>query len=340
MSATTPRLLRKARGLRRRATRRWRIARSPRAGFLETNHDYHRTLLLVGSARSGSTWLSDVLEETLRCRMVFEPLRRDKVPLAAGVPWGRFSDPADSDPALDLVLHRILTGRVRSRWSDKFNRVRLPRRRLVKEIRATNLLPRILARYPGMPVVYLLRHPVPTAWSAADLHWKPYLGEFLSQTALMDGPLAPYRSVIETHAKSDDPFERHVLRWCLENYVPVHRLAPGSLHVVFYENILENPEVELARLGRYLEGFAEGGWVLPSQRPEAWDQPSRANYRGTPALDVETRLRAWQEEVTPTAVAVALEIVAAFGLDRLYGAGIRPLLEPDAVLLGPAANSS
>ena len=212
----------------------------------------------MSSARSGSTWLSDILEESLRCRMVFEPLRRDKVPLAREVPWGRYSDPAAPDAALDEVLRRILTGRVRSQWSNKFNRYRFPRHRLVKEVRATNLLPRILARYPGMPVVFLLRHPVPTAWSAAQLYWKPYLTEFLKQRPLMEGPLAPFAELIAEEAAGTDLFQKHVLRWCLENYVPVNQLAPGSVHVVFYENIVEDPDGELERLGRYLEGFAVG----------------------------------------------------------------------------------
>jgi hypothetical protein len=337
MSATQPKILRKARSLRRRAARRVRIARSPRAGYIDLNRDPRRTLLLVSSARSGSTWLSDILEESLGCRMVFEPLRRDKVPLAAGVPWGRYSDPTVADPDLDVVLRRILTGRVRSRWSDKFNRNRLPRRRLVKEVRATNLLPRIVEQYPGMPVVYLFRHPVPTAWSAAELHWKPYLGEFLGQAALLDGPLAPFRDVITGEASNDDLFMKHVLRWCLENYVPVHQLAPGSVHVVFYENIVENPDAEIERLSRYLAGFSDGGWVLASGRPSAVDLPSRANYRGTPVLAAAERLRSWCAEVPEESVAAALKLVGVFGLDRIYGSDVRPLIAPEAVLVGDEA---
>jgi len=327
-------VVRKVRSLRRRAARRWRIARSPRASFVDLNRDYRRTLLLVSSARSGSTWLSDILEESLRCRMIFEPLRRDKVALARGVPWGRYSDPDDTDPELDDVLTRILTGRVRSRWSDKFNRYRLPRRRLVKEVRATNLLPRIVEKFPDMPVVYLLRHPVPTAWSAAELQWKPYLKEFLGQSPLLDGPLAKFGDVIAEQSVDGSPFQKHILRWCLENYVPVNWLAPHSVHVVFYESIVEDPEGELLRLGRYLEGFADGGWQLAAARPSAVDLPSRANYRDTPVLAADVRLRAWCDEVPEDDIAAALELVGVFGLDRIYGSDVRPLIGPDDVLVG------
>jgi Sulfotransferase family len=324
--------VRRARSLRRRVARRWRITRSPRASFVDLNHNYRRTLLLVSSIRSGSTWLSDILEESLRCRMIFEPLRRDKVPLARGVPWGRFSDPDDTDPELDEVLERILTGRVRSRWSDKFNRYRFPRRRLVKEVRATNLLPRIARQFPDMPVVYLLRHPVPAAWSAVQLQWKPYLTEFLDQPRFVEGPMAPFRDLIHQEAAGSDPLQRHVLRWCLENYVPVNALMSASAHVVFYENIVEDPEGELERLGRYLDGFSVGGWTLAAERPSAVDLPSRANYRGTPVLGVDERLRSWCDEVPEEDVHRALRLVGAFGLDRIYGSDVRPLIHPDAVL--------
>jgi sulfotransferase family protein len=327
-------VVRKAKGLRRRAVRRWKILKSPRAGYLDLNHDYHRTLLLVSSARSGSTWLSDILEETLRCRMIFEPLRRDRVPLARDIPWGRYSVPGQPDPALDDVMRRILTGRVRSQWSDKFNRYRLPHHRLVKEVRATNLLPRLTTQYPGMPIVFLLRHPVPTAWSAAELYWKPYLNEFLRQPLLMDGPLAELSALITEEAAVDDLFHKHVLRWCLENYVPVQQLATGSVHVVFYESIVEDPDRELERLSRYLEQFSAAGWSFTAGRPSALDLPSRANYRGTPVMAAEKRLRSWCDDVPPEAVARALELIGRFGLDRIYGTDVRPLLTPDEVLLG------
>jgi hypothetical protein len=329
-----PKVVRLVRRNRRRIVERWKILRSPRAGFVDLNRDYHRTLLLVSSVRSGSTWLSDILEESLRCRMIFEPLRRDKVPLARDVPWGFYPDPAAPDPEVDRVLRRILTGRVRSDWSDKFNRYRLARRRLVKEIRATNLLPRTIEQYPGMPVVYLLRHPVAGAWSATQLHWKAYLGEFLNQPALMNGPMAEFATVIADQAGTDDLFRKHILRWCLENYVPVHQLAPGSVHVVFYENIVENPDAEIARLSRYLEGFPKGLWELGSERPSAVDIPSRANYRGTPVLATEERLRSWCAEVPADAVADAVKLIGTFGLDRIYDADVRPLIGPDEVLLG------
>jgi hypothetical protein len=316
------------------AVRRWRRVTSPRTSFIERNHDPAHTLMLAGSGRSGSTWLSEVLVERFSCRMIFEPLRRDRVDLAAHVPWGVYVDAGRSDPELRAVMESIMTGRIRSRWTDRHNVRRLPGRRLVKEIRATNLLPWLHVQFPESPVLYLLRHPVPVAWSASELGWDPFFSEFTKQTELMDGPLAPWRDVIARHATDDDLFHRHVLRWCMENVVPVSQLAPASVHVLFYEDLVEDPLGELQRLARYLGRFAGGIWAFDPTPGTAVDRPSAANYRKTPMMAADERLRSWVDAVSPTQVQKALDLVAEFGLDRLYGSSVRPLLPADEVLLG------
>jgi hypothetical protein len=318
-----------------RATlRRWKGYTSPgKGGFVELNHDTAKTFLLVSSGRSGSTWLSEVLVEAFSCRMIFEPLRRDKVTLAAGVPWGRYAEPGVADPELERVVGLILAGRVRSQWTDKFNLYRFPRRRLVKEVRATNLLPWLRDRYPDIPIIYLLRHPVPMAWSAAELRLKPYFSEYLGQPLLMDGPLAPWRELIERHIADPDPFHCHVLRWCMENSVPIRQLAPGSVHVVFYEDLVEDPHGELERLARYLSRFKVGAWDFDPARPTV-DRPSRANYRKTPMMSADARLRSWVDTVPAASVERAIALVEEFGLGHVYGTSVRPGVSAEALLQG------
>ena len=161
--------------------------------YIERNHDHRHTLFLVGSGRSGSTWLSEILVEALHGRFIFEPFRRDQIPLARNIRWGQYIDPDTSDQALKNVVRQILEGRIRLQWTDIHNTHRLPRTRLVKEIRATNLLPWVVREFLDMPVVYLLRHPLAASWSAAELGWKSRLSEFLVQVPLIEGPLRRYK---------------------------------------------------------------------------------------------------------------------------------------------------
>jgi hypothetical protein len=315
----------------RAAVRRWRLLTTPDAGFVDLNHDTAKTLLLASSGRSGSTWLAEVIVESFSCRMIFEPLRRDRVLVSAGVPWGRYAEPGRADAELERVMTLILSGRVRSPWSDKFNAYRFPRRRLVKEVRATNLLPWLRPTYPEMPIIYLLRHPVAVAWSAAELGLGTFFSEFLGQSPLMDGPLAPWRDVIARHADDRDPFHQHVLRWCMENTVPIRQLSPQSVHVVFYEDLVEDPRGELQRLATYLGRFGKGGWTFDPTRPTV-DRPSRANYRETPIMAAQERLESWTDSVPAASIERAVALVSEFGLDGVYGASVRPNVAADALL--------
>src|SRR5208283_4111998 len=99
-----------------------------------------------------------------------------------------------------------------------------------------------------------------------------------------------------------------------------------------------DPEGEIERLRGYLARFTEGGWMPASERPSAVDLPSRANYRETPVMAAEERLRSWCDEVPEESVRRALEVIHIFDLDRIYGADIRPLVGPDAVLVGGRAD--
>lgn len=304
---------------------------STKVAFLDMNHDAGRSLLLVGSGRSGTTWMAEVLTEALQCRLVYEPLRAKSVPWAGPVRPGHYLGGDRTDPAVVAVLDRILEGRFRNRFTDKYNTVRFPRRRLVKEVRATNLLPWIVRRYPRTPVVYLLRHPVPTAWSVTALDWPGKLEEFLAQRSLMEGPLQPFLPLIDEAAASSDRFQRVVLQWCLENYVPSRLLEPGQAHVVFYENMVDDPWAELERLRIYLQGFGPGAWDLKMSSVKNVARPSHSANRGTSGSG---RIDRWIEEVPAAQAEKALALVAGFGLDRIYARSARPLIAPDDLLRG------
>jgi len=315
--------------------RRLKRAVSPEVAFIERNHDPDRTLLLVGTGRSGTTWLAEVLTEALHSRLMLEPLRSKLVPMARPFCIGHYVDPAeDPDPVVAAVLDRIMTGRIRGRAIDRYNAARFPRCRVVKEVRATNLLPWIVGRYPRTPVVYLLRHPVPTAWSVAKLGLPDNLDQFLGQESLMRGPLEPFGSLISQAADSDDRFHRRVLRWCLENFVPTHMLDPDHTHVIFYEHMIDDPWGELERLRSYLSGFGPGLWDLGSFSEASLGRPSHTNYHGTDVGSGPDRLETWVAEVPAASVEKALELVGAFGLRRIYSESTRPLVPPDAVLQG------
>ncbi len=303
--------------------------------YLDRYPDPSRTVFVLSSARSGSTILAEILVRARPLRLIFEPLRRDRVPLSRAVRWGQYVNPAIGDETVESVLDRVVIGDVRSLWSDRFNASYLPVGRIVKEIRATNLLPLLVARYPETPIVYLLRHPLAAAVSASDLHWNNFLDEFLSQDALMSGPLAPYRDIVERTAATDrGSVTSMVLRWCLENSVPLRSLQSGTVHVVFYEDLVRYPERELERLFAYLKAQAPHLWSTWSPNSEALSSPSATSYRDGRSLNLTAEQRAadWWTKTDPQTLEQSLQLLRVFALDHVYGPSTRPLLSADSVL--------
>jgi hypothetical protein len=131
-----------------------------------------------------------------------------------------------------------------------------------------------------------------------------------------------------------DLFHRHVLRWCMENVVPVRTLAPGSVHVVFYEELVEDPSREVDRLVEFLGRFPAGRWNLEHGPLSAAGRLSRTNYRDTPLMAPSDRLESWRSQVSDDMLDSAMTIVGAFGLDRVYGHDGGPLVPPDELVQG------
>jgi hypothetical protein len=285
--------------------------------YVELNHDVGRTVLLCSSGRSGSTWLANVLNYRREYRLLFEPLRRDRVPVASCVRYGQYLPPNVEGGAVGRAVDSVLRGEVRALWADRYNRTRLVRRRLVKEIRATNLLPWIRGRYPELPLVYLFRHPHAVAASFTRLGWDDYLSEFLVQDELM-AALASQAPLIEDVVATGDAFERHALRWCLENALPLRLLRRGDVHVVFYEDAVADPERELRRLFAYLG--------------KEWDD------RVLDSVPVFSQTTFPDRDAAGEHLAASArtqELLRAFDLDRLYGSEEGPRLSPDDVLADP-----
>ena len=266
--------------------------------YLDLGRGVRDTTLVVSTGRSGSTWVGELINHRNEYRVVFEPFRGDRVRKARPFRRGHYIDPRQQEHPLASTIDSLLAGRVRSWWTDEQNRRRLARRRIVKEIRLTNLLPWIRARHSELRIIYAVRDPVVVAQSWLELGWGDDLDVLLAQDELM-AEFAGLRASIAEIARDGDIIERHVLRWCLENAIPLTREVP-DVHRVVYEELRREPDREIRRLFAYLGEDASGAL-------EAARVPSAT--AGFP------RVRAFVP--TDEQRARAREIVALFGLSEL-----------------------
>jgi len=273
--------------------------------------DHNSSIFLAGSGRSGTTWLSQIINHSRRYRYVFEPFN----PREVG-PFGHFATkqylrPDDRREEFLRPARRVLTGGLRDPWTDRFNGRMVARRRLIKDIRANLLLGWMRANFPGMPIVLMLRHPCAVVMSRLALGWKDNLPETMEQQELVEDFLLPMEAEIRA-AQGD--FERHLFLWCIDNYVPLRQFGPEDVHLTFYENLLVRPEEELRSLFVFLgESFDER--VYRELR-----RPSPLSRKDTYAPS----LGGWPTRLNSHQMERAIEILGLFGLDHLYGRGAMP----------------
>ena len=162
--------------------------------YVDLNRDYRNTVFLAGSARSGTTWASDIVNYKNEYRYIFEPFHSGKVEICKGFQHRQYLRPEDRREEFLRPARTILSGDLRSRWPDHLQRRFVSRRRLIKEVRANLMLGWMRANFPEMSMILLLRHPCAVANSRTHLRrrWKPSLDDFLSQRDLVDDFLQPF----------------------------------------------------------------------------------------------------------------------------------------------------
>src|SRR5215218_183525 len=226
--------------------------------------DHTSSVFLAGSGRSGTTWLSQIINHRRGYRYVFEPFN----PREVG-PFGHFRTkqylrPDDRREEFLKPARLALTGRLRDPWTDRFNGRIVARRRLIKDIRANLLLGWMRENFPGMPIVLLLRHPCAVVASRLALGWRDVLSETMEQEELVEDFLLPMEAEIRA---ARGGFERHLFSWCVENYVPLRQFEPGEIHLAFYEDFLVRPDQELRRLFAFLDDSFDGRAYRTLGRP-------------------------------------------------------------------------
>jgi hypothetical protein len=304
--------------------------------FLERSRDPARAALVLGSGRSGTTWLAESIARRHRSRLLFEPFH----PLlgAIGEDARLFLDPSESPPAFARSVRRVLSGRVRGPYIDQIRVARLPRGRVVKDVHATNLLPWLRAHHPAVPVVYVVRHPIAASLSRLRSDSFYGIGDHLAtpagREAAENSPVARWLPLYDGYRDRSEPLVRLVAEWCIENVYPLSRGDDDGVILAFYEKAVLTPVAELSRLGGLCAGAL--GPARGSPTIEEARTPSATDWRGTAAEarrsdDWERLLGRWTSEVPQPVAARCLEALSEFGLEWLYGEGPLPATEPGAL---------
>jgi Sulfotransferase family len=297
--------------------------------YLDNVHDYRKSVFLCGSARSGTTWLKDLVNYANEYRILSEPFNCVNVRICRQFAPRQYIRPEDSDQRYLGPANAIFTGRVRDAWIDKTNRRTFVQRRLIKDVRSNLMLKWIRMHFPGMPIIFIVRHPCAVAVSKVKLGWGIDLEKaYLSQDKLVADFLGPFVKEIKS-AKSD--FQKHVIAWCIETLVPFGQLNKGDVHLIFYENLCASPEAELKKLFAFLQKSFHESLLAFVNKPSGM-----VRTRGvlSPILSGGNLVDDWRNHISMDEFAESKMLLARFGLDRIYDDGSYPNLQGAESLLG------
>ena len=294
--------------------------------FFEINHDPGHAALILGSGRSGTTWVAEVIARECGSRMLFEPFH----PLWS--PEGErhlFLRPDASDPVFEARARKILSGRLRLRQMDQFMITRLASGRVAKDVHTTNLAPWFQENFPETPIVFAVRHPIATASSRLrGGEWygvSDYLATAPGREDAERSPTSAWLPAYDEHSGDPEPLVRFVAEWCIENAYPLSRIDgdDAGIALTFYEDTVIDPVAELGRLIAFC-GPTLAPRLVPdldlgdARRPSAKDSFGTAAAAGR-SNDWSQILSRWKREVPGDVAARCLRVVEDFGLGEVYG---------------------
>lgn len=288
------------------------VARSAARHLFWRFGHYHRDaglppILLLTSRRSGGTWLLESLGAAPGLATINQPLS-----IAIGDPLLRLTG---TFPAQLLAHHGVPTRPADEVWMtrffDRLFRGALPvelatsprdprhhlltRRVLVKEHNVKAWVSWFEETFPGLQIMFHVRHPIPQALSMARRGWPDRLDDYLRDPWFTGQVLGDLLGPVRRFEARARPLGRGVLHWGIENLVPLrlHAARPRWL-VTTYEELLVSPHVferAVERLGLVATPAVRGQLERPSHTS---DREVRGAIRGQRRGEL---LQRWWSEV-------------------------------------------
>jgi hypothetical protein len=286
--------------------------------YRDSNRDTHKSIMVAGTARSGTTWLASIIASQIPCRVMFEPFQSEMVAQFRDFHYFQYMRPHEPNAQLWAFCTKVFTGGIRHRWIDREVSILFPKYRLIKEIRANLFLQWIHTNFPEVPLVFIVRHPCAVVSSRLHLKWATDadIAPMLAQQHLVNDFLSDTIDMIRS-ASTDE--EKHAIIWCISNLVPIQQFGAGQLNVVFYEHLCLQPEIEIPNLFRAI------GHLYQRSVFDSVSKPSTTSSKVSAVVTGQNKVMRWRKELSSQQIDCVLNVVEKFGLDHLYGDSYMPL---------------
>lgn len=288
-------------------------------------HQPEDAIVLSCDPRSGSTWLSEVLEASTPSAVIWEPFHLDHVKQVRdlGFAWRQYIPPEADWPEADTLIRDILSGQVINEWTswaspfkDYMNAEHL----IVKCCRANGFLPWMVRNinFRRKPI-HFLRHPFAIAASQIrmgnfgtsglddDLDRGPYMSDLAESTDYIRG--------LETDE------ERIVAVWCRTQKTALEDpVTTSKVTRMCYETLTVQPEREITRL------FSAWGENVPENIVSLVQKASRMTEDASALGDADKQVSKWTRQFSDKQIGRMTQILTDFDI-KVYGGEPMPKID-------------
>ncbi|MFC2159323.1 sulfotransferase domain-containing protein [Actinomycetota bacterium] len=293
-----------------------RLIRHPglllKMGNLDLNFDINNTIMLAGSARSGTTWVANIINYNNEYRMMFEPFHPTRVDYCQILKNKSYISTENKDEELINLFKFVLSGRIRSLRINRYNTRWISKKRIIKEVTGNLFLKWLKINFPQVPIILLMRHPFSVAVSKIKLNFSNPDKEIeilFSQEKLVNDYLIDYRMIAKN---LNSIFEKYVFIWCVENYIPIRQFRKDEIYISFYENLCLKSIEEVTRLFLFLNKEVNKKVINMIKIP------SQTVKEHSSILTGDNLIHEWKKSVKKIDIEKGTKILKSFKLDKIY----------------------
>ena len=146
--------------------------------------------------------------------------------------------------------------------------------------------------------------------------------DFLKQSNLHEDYLCRFEEIIRRTSHRGDFIVSQILIWSIINYVPLCQFKRGQIHILFYEDMFNDPIGELLRVRQFIHPKDDNRKIVLD---EGVLRESRNRYdKKNNIINGTSPITSWKNELTTRQIDAGLDILNHFGFDQLYDDDLLP----------------
>ena len=279
--------------------------------------NFHDVIWLIGDGRSGTTWISDMINHDGRYRTMFEPFHPQFNKKLGFQMTHHYIRPEETNIDIVDIASDIFSGKYTNPRVDQGNRSLKYKGLLIKDVFANLFSYWASLNFNIKEIILLVRNPFAVALSKykkRDWFWVTDPLTLLNQKKLYNDYLYKFEDLIIKTSEKKDYIMNQILIWSIINYIPLIQFGSDKIKIIFYENFYIDPYKEMNELQKNDSDFSS-----TQLNKNIINNPSRYSGKESNIVQCQSPIYSWKNEIKLKQINDGLKILEGFGLHDLYG---------------------